>query len=108
MNCCRFLVESAHVDFVSNSLIDSMCYSLLSFGLGLMSSTPFDLWAFSNAGSYSSASINLCTLDRKSHKSCIAIRNSEPQFLMSSKANYLAEVLHCKYRANFMFSEMEP
>ena len=108
MSCYRFCVESAHDHSVEGSSLQSICVPFSSFGLEVVSSTPFELWASSNSGSYSGASVHVSTLERESYKLFVEIRSSEPQFLMSSKARRLAEELHCNYKRGFSCSELEP
>lgn len=108
MSCYRFRVESAHNHSAEESSLKNVCDPLLSFGLEVVSATPFELWASSNSGSYSGASVHVSTLERQSYKLFVEIRSSEPQFLMSSKARRLAKELHFKYKAGFLCSELEP
>ena len=108
MSCFRFCVESAHDHSVEESSPQSVCDPFSSFGLEVVSATPFELWASSNSGSYSGASVHVSTLERQSYKLFIEIRSSEPQFLMSSKAKRLAEELHRKYKVGFLCSALEP
>ena len=108
MSCYRFHVESAHNHSAEESSLQSVCDPFSSFGLEVVSATPFELWASSNSGSYSGASVHVSTLERESCKLFVEIRSSEPQFLMSSKARRLAKELHCKYKAGFLCSELEP
>ena len=108
MSCYRFRVESAHDHSVEERSLQSICVPFSSFGLEVVSATPFELWASSNSGSYSGASVHVSTLEQQSYKLFVEIRSSEPQFLKSSKAKRLAEQLHCKYKAGFLCSELEP
>ena len=108
MSCYRFHVESARDESVEMSSLQSVCGSFSLFGLEVVSATPFGLWASSNSGSYSGASVHVSTLEQQSYKLFVEIRSSEPQFLKSSKAKRLAEQLHCKYKAGFLCSELEP
>ena len=108
MSCYRFRIESALDEFLEMSSHQSVCGSFSSFGLEVVSATPFELWTSSNSGSYSGASVHLSTLERQSYKLFVEIRSSEPQFLMSSKARRLAEELHCNYKRGFLCSELEP
>ena len=108
MSCYRFRVESAHDHSVEERSLQSICVPFSSFGLEVVSSTPFELWASSNSGSYSGASVHVSTLERESYKLFVEIRSSEPQFLMSSKARRLAEELHCNYKRGFLCSELVP
>ena len=108
MSCYRFHVESSHDDSVEKSCLQSVCDPFSSFGLEIVSATPFELWASSNSGHYSGASVHVSTLEQQSYKLFVEIRSSEPQFLKSSKAKRLAEQLHCKYKAGFLCSELKP
>ena len=108
MSCYRFRVVSPHHDTIEECSFKSVCDPFLSFGLEVISSTPFELWASSNSGCYSGASVHVTTLEQKSCKVFVEIRSSEPQFLMSSKARRLAQELHCKYKTFFLCSELEP
>ena len=108
MSCYRFRVESAPDHSVEGSFLQSVCDPFSSFGLEIVSATPFELWASSNSGFYSGASVHVSTLEQQSYKLFVEIRSSEPQFLKSSKAKRLAEQLHCKYKAGFLCSELEP
>ena len=108
MSCYRFHVESSHDDSVEKSCLQSVCDPFSSFGLEIVSATPFELWASSNSGYYSGASVHVSTLEKQSYKLFVEIRSSEPQFLKSSKAKRLAEQLHCKYKAGFLCSELKP
>lgn len=108
MSCYRFRVLSPHHDTIEESSFKSVYDPFLSFGLEVISSTPFELWASSNSGCYSGASVHVTTLEQKSCKVFVEIRSSEPQFLMSSKARRLAQELHCKYKTFFLCSELEP
>ena len=108
MSCYRFRVESVQDHSIEESSIQSVCDPFSSLGLEVVSSTPFELWASSNSGSYSGASVHVSTLDRESYKLFVEIRSSEPQFLMSSKARRLAEELHCNYKRGFLCSELVP
>ena len=108
MSCYRFRVESSHDHSAEESSLHSVCDPFSSFGLEVVSATPFELWASSNSGSYSGASVHVSTLDRESYKLFVEIRSSEPQFLMSSKARRLAKELHCNYKRGFLCSELEP
>ena len=108
MSCYRFRIESAHDHSVEESSLQSICVPFSSFGLEIVSATPFELWASSNSGHYSGASVHVSTLEQQSHKLFVEIRSSEPQFLKSSKAKRLAEQLHCKYKAGFLCSELKP
>ena len=108
MSCYRFRVDTPlHASAESRSLC-SMFALLPAFGLELISSTPFELWASSNSGCYRGASVYVSALDRDCRQLFVEIRSSEPQFLMSSKAKKLAEELHCKYKTGFLCSELEP
>ena len=108
MSCYRFHVESTRDESVEMSFLQSVCDPFSSFGLEIVSATPFELWASSNSGSYSGASVHVSTLEQQSYKLFVEIRSSEPQFLKSSKAKRLAEQLHFKYKAGFLCSELKP
>jgi hypothetical protein len=108
MSCYRFRVESARDHSAEESSLESVCDPFSSFGLEVVSATPFELWASSNSGSYSGASVHVSTLEQQSYKLFVEIRSSEPQFLKSSKAKRLAEELHCKYKEGFLCSALEP
>ena len=108
MSCYRFRVESAHDHSIEESSLESVCDPFSSLGLEVVSSTPFELWASSNSGSYSGASVHVSTLERESYKLFVEIRSSEPQFLMSSKARRLAKELHYNCKRGFLCSELEP
>ncbi len=108
MSCYRFRIEPIRDGPVEVRRLKSMIDSLSSFGLALISSTPFELWASSDRGCYRGASVYVSTFDRDCHELFVEIRSSEPQFLRSSKAKMLAEVLHSKYQSGFLCSELEP
>ena len=108
MSCYRFRVESVQDHSIEESSLQSVCDPFSSLGLEVVLSTPFELWASSNSGSYSGASVHVSTLERESYKLFVEIRSSEPQFLMSSKARRLAKELHYKYQLGFSCSELEP
>ena len=108
MSTFRFSVESVHDRSVEESFLRIFCDFFSSFGLAIVKSSPFELWASSDNGSYSGASVHVSSLDHKPCKIYVEVRSSEPQFLMSSKARRLAEELHCKYQSGFLCSELVP
>ena len=108
MSCYRFCVEPAYDDSVEVRSLKSMYNPLSEFGLALLWSTPFELWAYSDSGCYSGTSVYVSTLDRDPLKLLIQIRSSEPQSQRPSKAKRLAEDLHYVYQSEFLCSEIEP
>ncbi len=108
MGCYRFRAQAVLKGPTEGRHLQSMFDSLSMFGLALLSSTPFELWASSDSGCYSGASVYVSTFDRDCHQLFIEIRSSEPQFLRSSKAKRLAEELHRSYQDGFLCSELEP
>ena len=108
MSTFRFSVESVQNESVEGSSLRIFCDFFSSFGLAIVKSSPFELWASSDNGSYSGASVHVSSLDHKPCKIYVEVRSSEPQFLMPSKAKRLAEDLHCEYQSEFLCSEIEP
>ena len=107
MSTYFFSVESVHNASVEKSSLLIFIDLFSSFGLAIIKSKPFELWASSDSGSYSGTSIHLSSLDHQPGKLLVEIRSSESKSLMSSKAKRLAEELHCKYKAEFLCSELE-
>ena len=58
---------------IDESSFQRVCGPFLSFGLEVVFATPFELWAFSNSGSYCGASVHVCTLERQSYKGHLEI-----------------------------------